>query len=58
MTEASAEKYDPDDLKTTAEASTEEAEVTTRQRERLERWRRQCVYGTVELMTTRLTSAE
>ena len=57
-TEALVDKYDPEDSTTTTEASVEEAEDTTRLRERL-RWRRQwCVYGPRELTTTTEASAE
>ena len=52
MTEESEEEDDPEDLTTTTEASAEETEEMTRPSERLQQWRRRCVYGPRELTTT------
>ena len=49
--EALAEEYEPEVSTKTTEASAEEAEETTRPSERLQRRRRQCVYGLRGLTT-------
>ena len=53
-----AEKYETKESKTTTEALAEDAEETTRLRERLRQRRRRCVYGPRELTTTTAVSAE
>ena len=57
-TEASADEDAPEDSKKTTEALVEEAEKTTNLSEHLGRWRRRCVYGPRELMTTTAMLAE
>ena len=57
-TQALAEKYEPDVLTMTTEASIEEAEYTTRPSERLRRQRRLCIYGLRVLTTTTASSEE
>ena len=57
-TEASIEKDNPEDSTTTAEALAEEAEETTRLRERLRRRIWKCVYGPRELTTAMVASTE
>ena len=44
MMELLEDEYDPKVLTMTTEASIEEAEIKTRLSERLQRWRRWCVY--------------
>ena len=56
--EASEEEDEPDELTTTAKASSEEAEETMRPSERLQHGKRQCVYETKELTTMTKSLAE
>ena len=58
MTELLAEEDYIKDSTTTTEASTEEAEETTRPSECLQRQICRCVYGPREMMTTTLALAE
>ena len=56
--EASAEKDEPKDSTRTMEALAEESEETTCLRERPQRRRRRCVYGTRECTKMTVASAE
>ena len=58
MTEALAEEDEPKDLTMTTKALAEEAEETARLSERLQQWRRRCVYGSRELTTTTVLSVK
>ena len=58
MAEASEEEDEPNVSMTTTEASEEEEEETTRLSERLQRWRRRCVYGSRVLKTMTVASVE
>ena len=57
-TEASSDKDDPKDSTTMTKESMEEAEETTRLRERLGWRRRRCVYRKRELITAALAPEE